>query len=105
MEMAERNMSWKKSPYRRSFLRLNFFYRIVSKSIYCQVWMPFVLCIPDVSEENQFVNFSIMLTLSFYVCKCSSSGVSNTRPARCVCAARKIIKITQIIAKLLFFVV
>jgi hypothetical protein len=31
------------------------------------------------------------------------SGVSNTRPARCVCAARDIIKITQIIAQTTVF--
>jgi hypothetical protein len=30
-------------------------------------------------------------------------GVSNMRPARCVCAARDIIKITQIIAKTTVF--
>jgi len=34
-----------------------------------------------------------------------TTGVSNTRPARCVCAAHDIIKITQIIAETTVFVV
>jgi len=35
----------------------------------------------------------------------SNSGVSNTRPARCVCAARDIIKTAQIADKTTLFVV
>ncbi len=47
----------------------------------------------------------------FGVFSCNRAGVSNTRPAgrmwpaRCVCATRDIIKITQIIAETTLFVV
>jgi len=34
---------------------------------------------------------------------CFTTGVSNTRPARCVCAARNIINIIQIIAETTVF--
>jgi len=53
----------------------------------------------DVIVKNIFRNPSNKSDILF------RAGVSNTRPARCVCAARDMVKITKIIAETTVFVV